>query len=230
MKRIFCIILTLCLLLCACAPAEAPSPSETTLPAETREPAQTVPPTEPVTGDYTIRIDDPETPIYGGPAFRYGVVAWVEEAGVYTIVEEAADMDGNLWGKLRSGAGWICRSETIQAPIFADYAAESFNAYHIYWTDWVENITSIGFTPTETLKNVEFGLLDWFETESWQMSQVLHTLDEMDPQHPFLAQVIFWGDMTTYGITFDDENGETRCYAISISGKDGSLICQEYIP
>lgn len=28
--------------------------------------------------------------------------------GVYTIVEESTDKNGVLWGKLKSGAGWIC--------------------------------------------------------------------------------------------------------------------------
>ena len=28
--------------------------------------------------------------------------------GVYTIVDEKPDKNGNLWGKLKSGAGWIC--------------------------------------------------------------------------------------------------------------------------
>ena len=28
--------------------------------------------------------------------------------GVYTIIEESTDKNGMLWGKLKSGAGWIC--------------------------------------------------------------------------------------------------------------------------
>ena len=155
-------------------------------------------------------------------------LAMVEEAGTYTIVEEAQDRDGNTWGRLKSGAGWICLTEPALAPIYADYAEESFNAYHAYWSDETDYITSIGFTPSEKLTNVRFGLLDWFETESWQMAEELYTMDEIDPDHAFLAQVVFWGDMTTYGISFTDADGETRHFAVSISGKDGSLVCQEY--
>ena len=148
--------------------------------------------------------------------------------GTYTIVEEALDRDGNTWGKLKSGAGWICLTEPPLAPIYADYAAESFNAYHAYWSDETDYITAIGFTPAEKLTNVRFGLLDWFETESWQMAEELYTMDEIDPDHAFLAQVVFWGDMTTYGISFTDADGAERHFAVSISGKDGSLVCQEY--
>ena len=237
MKRLLCAVAALCLLLCACgAPVETTAPAETTLPPvtepviETTAPVETAPPetTAPAAREYTLRIEDPETMIYAGPAFLSGAVAMVEEAGTYTIVEEAQDRDGNTWGKLKSGAGWICLTEPALAPIYADYAQESFNAYHAYWSDETDYITSIGFTPAEKLTNVRFGLLDWFETESWQMAEELYTMDEIDPDRAFLAQVVFWGDMTTYGISFTDADGTERHFAVSISGKDGSLVCQEY--
>lgn len=232
MKRLLCAVAALCLLLCACgAPVETSAPAETTLPPVTEPVIETTAPVEttaPAAREYTLRIEDPETMIYAGPAFLSGAVAMVEEAGTYTIVEEAQDRDGNTWGRLKSGAGWICLTEPALAPIYADYAAESFNAYHAYWSDETDYITAIGFTPGEKLTNVRFGLLDWFETESWQMAEELYTMDEIDPDHAFLAQVVFWGDMTTYGISFTDADGETRHFAVSISGKDGSLICQEY--
>jgi hypothetical protein len=232
MKRLICAVAALCLLLCACgAPVETTAPAETTLPPVTEPVLETTAPvetTEPAFREYTHRIEDPETMIYAGPAFLSGAVAMVEEAGTYTIVEEALDRDGNTWGRLKSGAGWICLTEPALAPIYADYAAESFNAYHAYWSDETDYITAIGFTPAEKLTNVRFGLLDWFETESWQMAEELYTMDEIDPDHAFLAQVVFWGDMTTYGISFTDADGAERHFAVSISGKDGSLICQEY--
>ena len=232
MKRLICAVAALCLLLCACgAPVETSAPAQTTLPPVTDPVLETTAPvetTEPAFREYTHRIEDPETMIYAGPAFLSGAVAMVEEAGTYTIVEEAQDRDGNTWGKLKSGAGWICLTEPALAPIYADYAQESFNAYHAYWSDETDYITAIGFTPAEKLTNVRFGLLDWFETESWQMAEELYTMDEIDPDRAFLAQVVFWGDMTTYGISFTDADGAERHFAVSISGKDGSLICQEY--
>ena len=232
MKRIVCILSILCLLLTACAqvppPAEtAPPATEMTLPPETTAPAEV---TVPASSEYTISVDDPETMLYEGPGFLNGVVDLVGEAGVYTVMEEATDPDGNTWGCLKSGAGWICLTNPPLAPIYADYAGEDFNAFYAYWSDETDYITSIGFTPAERITNVKFGLLDWFETESWQMAEELYAIDELDPDHAFLAQVVFWGDMTTYGISFIDADGAQRHYAVSISGKDGSLICSEYIP
>ena len=230
MKRLICLFLALGMMLCACA--EAPAvPPETTLPAATVPSTEmTLPPetTVPAFSEYTCSIDDPETMLYAEPGFLSEVTRMVGEAGVYTIVEEAKDADGNTWGRLKSGAGWVCLTEPALAPIYADYAPEDFNAYHAYWSEEADYITAIGFTPAERLTHVKFGLLDWFETESWQMSEVLYTMDELDPERCFLAQVVFWGDMTTYGISFTDADGAQRHFAVSISGKDGSLVCQEY--
>lgn len=250
MNRLICLSLALGLVLCACAgaPAETTAPPAATVPTETTAPGvdndmayqgQELPipedPSEPVVslppvedGAYSLRIEDPETMIYAGPAFLHEATALVEEAGTYTIVEEAKDSDGNTWGRLKSGAGWVCLTAPPLAPIYADFAPEDFNAWHAYWSDETDNITAIGFTPAEKLTNVKFGLLDRFETESWQMSEVLYTMEELDPDHPFLAQVVFWGDMTTYGISFTDADGQERHFAVSISGKDGSLVCTEY--
>lgn len=245
MKRLICLLL-LAALLCGCgakpaettlspqtsaettAPVETAGPVETTEPVETTAPAVSVPPVE--DGTYTLRIEDPETLIYTGPAFLHGAAAMVGETGVYTIVEEATDADGNVWGRLKSGAGWLCLTDPPLAPISADYAAEDFNTYHAYWSDESDYITSIGFTPAERLTDVQLTQLDWFEKEQYTVAEVLYTIDEMDPDHCFLAQVVFWGDMTTYGISFTDADGEPRHYAIMVSGKDGSLLCTEYTP
>lgn len=247
MKRLICLVLALCLLLCACgaAPAETTLPTQTTIPTQTTVPVETtvpigttapvettvpvqttVPPVE--DSSYTIKITDPETLIYAGPALKSGSVAMVGEPGVYTIVEEATDADGNLWGKLKSGAGWLCLTEPALAPIYADYAPEDFNTYHAYWSEESDYITSIGFTPAEKLTDVRFTMLTWTERGEYAVDQELYTIEEMDPEHCFLAQVVFWGDMTTYGISFTDADGEARYYAIMISGKDGSLLCTEY--
>jgi uncharacterized protein YraI len=48
-----------------------------------------------------------EEKIYSGPGFAYGFVQKVGVDGVYTIVEEAPCVDGYLWGKLKSGVGWV---------------------------------------------------------------------------------------------------------------------------
>ena len=44
-----------------------------------------------------------------------------------------------------------------------------------------------------------------------------------------MAGVVFYGDMTTYGISFVDEEGNERYYAVSLSGMNGALVLNEYV-
>ena len=55
---------------------------------------------------YTVKLLA-NTPIYKRPDLNSAFVDYVGKAGTYTIVEEALDDNGNLWGKLKSGLGWI---------------------------------------------------------------------------------------------------------------------------
>jgi len=56
----------------------------------------------------------------------------------------------------------------------------------------------------------------------------LYTLAALDPQKPLLLGVVFYGDMTTYGLLFTDADGMEYRYRISVSGKDGSLVLQNH--
>lgn len=252
MKRWILIIFALSLLLSACSkepePASLPTnpvptestviveePPLTTAPEETTAPSlpeeTTLPPetTEPVAdSSYTIAIDDPETLIYEAPGFRSRCTALVGEAGIYTIVEEATDWDGNLWGRLKSGIGWVCLTEPAIVPVYADYAPEHFvcvDRWHCGETDYV---TDIGIIPMEQIRNVEFVLLNVIEDH--KVEEVLYTAEVLNAEDAILMSVVYWGDMTTYGLNFIDMHGNLRYFALYISGKDGSLICSEYAP
>jgi len=45
---------------------------------------------------------------------------------------------------------------------------------------------------------------------------------------PILVQTAFFGDIPNNGIAYTDENGRTRRFALSVSGKDGALELTEY--
>ena len=113
------------------------------------------------------------------------------------------------------------------APILADYASDRFSPYYTYLADESEYLTSIAFTPTQRLRNVEFGQLIATDANPNGIMEILYSMDELDPQHPFLARVVFWGDTTTSYISFTDENRNSRRFALSISGENGNLVCTE---
>lgn len=56
---------------------------------------------------YTITIPNTYTKVYDAPGYGNNEVMTITEPGVYTIVEEYIDENNELWGKLKSGVGWI---------------------------------------------------------------------------------------------------------------------------
>ena len=252
MKRHWILTLCLCLLLCACTkpvettppattPATSPGvhnppsttappatiPPEATLPPETTASVETTVPTE-TFRSYTVSIADPEKRIYEGPAFCYPVATLVGEAGVYTIVEETLDTDGNLWGKLKSGLGWVCLTEPPITPVFADYAPDHFVAAHSWHCGEAEYVTHIGILPNEPITNVVVSRLGI--TPAYVEEEILWTVESLSADEAAKISVVFWGDMTTYGIRFLAMHGNPRYFALSVSGRDGSLVCTEYLP
>ena len=69
-----------------------------------------------------------------------------------------------------------------------------------------------------------------YDEPSYAVEEVLCSLDRMDGETYFVAELAFYGDMTTYGIAITDGDGERRHYAVMLSGRDGSVVMEEYIP
>lgn len=55
---------------------------------------------------YTVRITATDLRIRKGPGTNHGIVEYIKP-GVYTIVSEATGKGATLWGKLKSGVGWV---------------------------------------------------------------------------------------------------------------------------
>lgn len=56
---------------------------------------------------YTVQVTADSLNIRKGPGTNFAVNGSITNKGVYTIIEEAAGTGAKLWGKLKSGAGWI---------------------------------------------------------------------------------------------------------------------------
>lgn len=96
------------------ATVPATMPAET-IPVVTRPPETTPQPSQSYQGSYNsgsyLQKIYLGQAIYTGPGYNYSYVRGVEETNNYTIVDEAYDFDGRLWGKLKSGLGWVCLSD-----------------------------------------------------------------------------------------------------------------------
>lgn len=56
---------------------------------------------------YTVKVTADSLNIRKGPGTNFAVNGSITNKGVYTIIEEATGTGAKLWGKLKSGAGWI---------------------------------------------------------------------------------------------------------------------------
>lgn len=199
-----------------------------TEPEETTEPTEPEPPQPTSSVPYITNIAG-SVGIYQRPDWNSGFVQYVGASGLYTIVEEAYDSQGNLWGKLKSGAGWVILSEgkqqADQSPqVTAQYADQSIlnsGNYHHCIADSTEYAVSVVFRTNISLTNVSlFYVNDVF---SFTPGPEAFHIDYWDPGMPFVAEISFPGDMSTFGLRFTDSTGITYTYALSTSGLDGSL-------
>ena len=182
---------------------------------------------------YLQRITRPDEPIFDGPGYDAGYVSTVREAGVYTIVGEALDEEGNLWGRLKSGAGWVdlthVRSpEEAALPISAGFAEDEqlTDECCCVVADDSEYALWIIFHAYETLRDVRLMSLDVTDY-GLAIGEQLSMLPEMSDQTPLAARVSFPGDMSAYGIAFEDRDGARRFFVVSISGRNGMLVLEE---
>lgn len=185
---------------------------------------------------YWIRIDRDDFPVWNGPSYNGYIVATVEEAGVYTILEEKWDKEGNLWGRLKSGLGWVdlslIHSEEYSAPaITVGYASDSLlrsGNYH-YCINPDTNSCTASLYIYETVYDVSFYTTMWENGQLGNLvedKELLH-LDSWSPSKPIVADIGFPMDFTTYGIRFTDSMGITHKYEIYESMRNGELMLRE---
>ena len=63
---------------------------------------------------YKVSVISDKQTVYDSVKEGKHVVAWITDNGVYTIVEEAKDLYGKKWGKLKSGLGWIYLDDVVK--------------------------------------------------------------------------------------------------------------------
>lgn len=236
------------------APAATEAPKSTEAPAEPTQPAETAAPTEKPTEKpteppvqepeeilgmssalpYLLEIDRADQSIYDGPGYDYAFVDTVREMGAYTIVEEAWDLEGNLWGKLKSGMGWvdltqIHSGEYAKALIGANFADENLLFHGDYYhcsTGSQEYCTPVVFRAYGKLRDVALFAYE-FSGEDYVAGADFFSLPELTKEMPLVAELAFPGDMSMYGIRFTDESGKTYIYSIYISGRNGALVLEK---
>ena len=185
---------------------------------------------------YLEKIAWADQSVFAEPNYDSAFVGTVELAGTYTITEEAYDEEGNLWGRLKSGMGWVdltdIRSEARQnAPVsvnFADAHLLESGTYHSFTPAEDEYALQVAFRTQETLRDVT--LCAMVLNETMEPADVLFSLEELTAEKPLVAALSFPGDMSCYGIRFTDADGAERFFVLSVSGRNGTLCLLEEQP
>lgn len=211
--------------------ATAPVTTEAATVPETTE--VTVVPTTAATepkndGTYLERVKDPNCEIFREPNYDAFFVRAVGAPGTFTIVEERWDYEGNLWGRLKSGLGWINLSENRSAvkqalPITIGLAGEQRSAKGNcidIQVDWDYSIKVL-FYPMETITDVKLYRHN-FMYDAPQEAPVFET-EVLTSENPLVAEISFPGDLSSYLIEFTDASGNRRSFEVYTSGRNGSL-------
>ncbi len=229
MKKI-CILLVLLLTAAGCA-AQDPSPGDTTEISGTPETADT---TEAVPEPHLWNITRPDIRIFTEPGYDFADTGLLLEPGTYTVVEEFVDDEGFTWGKLKSGDGWIdltkAAAKAPHIPVtLARTDAETARGAdcHLHIVDETDYSRWLYLKAYEPLTDVCVSFMDFTE-DGFRPGEAIYSLDKWSPDKPLILGVVFYGDMTSFALTLTDAAGEARTYRIYESGRNGSVIMQEY--
>ena len=113
-----------------------------------------------------------------------------------------------------------------EAPMSAKFADTNMIVDNMFIAEDSEYITYILFTAEDNVKDVRVYTMELNE-EGLVPAEELYGAEGMKKNETLLGGVVFWGDMTTYGMSLVDSNGMSRTYELAMSGKDGSLIFSE---
>jgi len=234
------VILVLALLLCGCSPVVAPTepdqptladPTEPTQADPTEPPATDPPATEPKGELFTVEREGHY--VFKEPSFDTSCVQGLP-AGVYTILETKTDDEGNTWGRLKSGMGWICLTEIRQAAEAALPVAVVEAYPHLLKGDNAdsfelspgEHCYEIAVFAYEKLTDVKLRLIDVF-AEDPAAGELKWEQASLTKERPVVLRMAFPGDFTTYELTFTDASGVARTFRIMQSGRNGLIFASE---
>ena len=213
-----------------------PEPEWVDLPYSPEPPPTEPPPTEPPasasenTVPYKLKILRDDQPIYKEPSYDSYSERILEKAGYYTIVEEHRDEDNVLWGKLKSGVGWVDLDDiarfkenpTKLTINFADSKLLDSGNYYLSEVDVSAHARSVAFRARETIYDVRI----YSESEyDFTHSGELFYIRELTTEKPIVCAISF-SDVSTFFVSFEDKNGNFHLYEFYESLRNGALIFQ----
>ncbi len=98
--------------------------------------------------------------------------------------------------------------------------------YHVFIKEESEYTQYLLLQPSEELSDITLSFMELTD-EGFVPGEKLYKLDKLNVDIPLVVGVVFYGDFTTYGLSFNGAQGNEYNYTIYTSGKDGSVILQK---
>lgn len=123
--------------------------------------------------------------------------------------------------------------QLAETTVHAEYAEGAVDTEHDeYMVGDEESRTMLLFTAEKTVtdfKVLALSSFDFDENGNTSFStETVYEQSELTPDRPLLAGLVFLGDIPNNGISYVDENGVEKRYAVDMSGRDGSLFLWEF--
>lgn len=97
--------------------------------------------------------------------------------------------------------------------------------HHVFIKEESEYTQYLLLKPSEELSDINLTLMKLTD-EGIVPGEKLYTLDKLNVEKSLVVGVVFYGDLTTYGLSFKGVSGNECNYIIYTSGKDGSVILE----
>lgn len=126
----------------------------------------------------------------------------------------------------------------VKAIVSLDYATEELlstaNAFDEFVDANSEYQVKAVFTANIVVREFKYVELCYSDPASdnsafrFYIDKVLYSADELSPEKPLVVTMLLDGAIPNRGISYMDESGTTRCFTISMSGQDDSLLLKEF--
>lgn len=127
------------------------------------------------------------------------------------------------------------RDLPLEEAVALDYAGEELLSQTGSYDQWVDDDSAYQvkalFTASRTVRDFRFVELGFDIREDGEVAyhetKELYSQEQLSPERPLVIGMAFAGTIPDRGISYTDEDGAVRRYALSMSGKDGSLLLLE---
>lgn len=103
--------------------------------------------------------------------------------------------------------------------------------YHDYIADVTENSVIVVLSVNEAVDNFRFLSLEYNDIDEdgnpCYNTRELYSIDKFTPEKPFRVKMTMFGTIPSYGVSYEDTDGNLKTFSIQQSGRDDTLILDE---